>query len=172
MKTTNSGGSALNYTLSLFVALSFYSSLVSAGGKGEALFKLCSTCHGNQGEGRQDLDAPAIAGLPSWYTKKQLEKFSNGKRGKHAKDIAGMRMRPMARTLASEKEMQAVADYVAGLKRVKTKNTITGDKAKGQARFAACITCHGADGMGNQAFNAPPLKGINDWYMLTQLKKF
>jgi len=32
--------------------------------------------------------------------------------------------------------------------------------------------CHGADGKGQQPLNAPPLVHSNDWYLLTQLKKF
>jgi cytochrome c oxidase subunit 2 len=32
--------------------------------------------------------------------------------------------------------------------------------------------CHGAGGQGAQATNAPRLKGMSDWYMVTQLKNF
>lgn len=31
------------------------------------LFAACGFCHGDQGQGRQRLDAPAIAGLQAWY---------------------------------------------------------------------------------------------------------
>ena len=35
-----------------------------------------------------------------------------------------------------------------------------------------CIACHGADGNGNQALNAPSLIGLQDWYILRQLNNF
>jgi cytochrome c oxidase subunit 2 len=35
-----------------------------------------------------------------------------------------------------------------------------------------CAACHGADGLGLQATNAPRLKGMSDWYLVTQLKNF
>ena len=34
----------------------------------------------------------------------------------------------------------------------------------------ACAACHGPDGQGNQALNAPPLTIPNDWYLLKQLQ--
>jgi len=37
---------------------------------------------------------------------------------------------------------------------------------------AACSRCHGPDGRGIQAMNAPRLKGMSDWYLVTQLKNF
>ena len=35
-----------------------------------------------------------------------------------------------------------------------------------------CAACHGADGRGIAATNAPRLKGMSDWYLVTQLKNF
>src|SRR5206468_1794430 len=34
---------------------------------------LCTSCHGSQLQGNQDIGAPSIAGLPEWYLLKQLE---------------------------------------------------------------------------------------------------
>ncbi len=142
-------------------------------GRGERAYKLCTYCHGDQGQGRQDLAAPAIAGLPEWYLKAQLTKFNEGVRGLHPQDLGGLRMRPMARTLfANQNDIEAVSKYVAGLPRPHVQATVKGRPIKGQATFQVCVSCHGDKGQGNQALNAPPLAGASDWYLLTQLKNF
>ena len=44
---------------------------------------------------------------------------------------------------------------------------------RSQNRYATtCGICHGANGQGIQAMNAPRLAGMSDWYLLTQLKNF
>ena len=47
-----------------------------------------------------------------------------------------------------------------------------GDPAKGQALYATCASCHGANGEGNQALNAPAIAGQQDWYLTRQLKNY
>jgi cytochrome c oxidase subunit 2 len=44
-----------------------------------------------------------------------------------------------------------------------------GDAAAGQALYAVCAGCHGAQGEGNVALNAPKLAGQGDWYLKRQL---
>ena len=39
-----------------------------------------------------------------------------------------------------------------------------GDPAKGKALYATCASCHGANGEGNQALNAPAIAGQKEWY--------
>ncbi|RME15693.1 MAG: hypothetical protein D6797_06070 [Bdellovibrio sp.] len=139
--------------------------------QGQQVFKLCAACHGPHGEGKPDIEVPQIAGLPSWYVKKQLVKFKKGVRGKHPQDIAGMRMAPMARTL-KDKDIEVVAEYVASLKPSSHKEEVSGDKANGQAKFATCMACHGPKAQGNQAIGAPPLVHLDAWYIKKQIKNF
>ena len=47
-----------------------------------------------------------------------------------------------------------------------------GDAAKGKGAYAVCLACHGADGMGNKALNAPQIAGQSTWYLERQLKNF
>ena len=47
-----------------------------------------------------------------------------------------------------------------------------GNADDGASCYATCAACHGADGQGVAATNAPRLKGMSDWYMATQLKNF
>jgi cytochrome c oxidase subunit II len=44
--------------------------------------------------------------------------------------------------------------------------------AAGQAQYAVCAACHGAQGEGNQALNGPKLAGQQAWYIERQLKYF
>ena len=159
------------YVTSALIA--FSSGLGSAETRTERyFFTLCAMCHGQQGGGNQALGAPAIAGLPAWYVEAQLTKFRTDVRGKHPGDIAGMRMRPMARTIESDKDVKNIAAYVAALPIQKVARTITGDVNRGQQRFTVCTACHGPDAAGQRPLNAPPLKTTNDWYQLRQLKNF
>ena len=140
--------------------------------RAQAIYDLCANCHGDNGQGKVELEAPAIAGLPAWYVSSQLYKFKNGTRGKHHLDNAGLRMRPMARTLTSDKEIDGVASFVEAMSIVPQENTITGDVAQGESKFLVCTSCHGTRGEGNPALKAPPINSSNDWYILTQLQNF
>ncbi len=139
---------------------------------GEELYRSCEPCHGGAGEGNPSIAAPAIAGHPAWYVEAQLVKFRSGIRGAHPDDYEGLRMRPMSRQLYTQAEIKAVAEHVSKLPVQKAAPTITGDAAAGAVSWGTCQACHGVDGKGNPAVNAPPLAGQNDWYLLTQLKKF
>lgn len=141
--------------------------------RGEQLYQLCNQCHGDQGQGDRLALAPSIGGLPEWYLLNQLKGFRAGYRGQHFDDIPGMRMRPMARTLQSEADVEAVAAYVASLPVSKPAPQLEGgDPAKGQALYAPCIACHNVDGSGMQALGSPPINHQSDWYLLTQLQHF
>ncbi len=141
--------------------------------RGEALFDLCSQCHGGEALGNRLYLAPAIAGLEQWYTESQLKKFRNGTRGTHFDDLTGMRMRPMAKWLKTDDDLVAVAAYVASLPDVAPEPLLQGgDPARGAPIYAVCAACHGQKGEGNQAVSAPGLRFTSDWYQLTQLKNY
>lgn len=42
----------------------------------------------------------------------------------------------------------------------------------GKAAYMLCSSCHGAEGEGNQAMNAPAVAGLSDWYLKRQIHKF
>lgn len=141
--------------------------------RGEELFSLCAHCHGAQGEGKAMALAPSIAGLEQWYVVKQLNYFKDGVRAMHFDDLAGMRMRPMARWLKTPEDVTAVAVYVASLPPVPMQVTLTGgDPTRGAALYATCAGCHGAKGEGVEAIGAPSLAHTSDWYQLTQMKNY
>jgi len=141
--------------------------------RGAQLFDTCVPCHGPDGGGNQLLKVPSIAGLSSWYLAEQLNKFKNGQRGFHPDDTEGLKMRPMARTLYQEGDVESVVEYLASLPAVDQPMTIQGgDAAAGQAKYAVCVACHGADGAGNEGLHAPKLTDKADWYLLIQLEKY
>lgn len=47
-----------------------------------------------------------------------------------------------------------------------------GNAVAGKAGYAVCAACHGAQGEGNQAMNAPRLSGQSAWYLERQLRQF
>jgi cytochrome c553 len=146
-------------------------------GPAAEIYGNCISCHMENGGGKQIILAPAIAGLPQWYVEDSVRKFRSGVRGSHFYDVAGMRMRPMARTL-KEAQITPVAEYVANLPPVPQPKTMEGgDATKGKALFATCTACHGADGSGTTLgkpgpTSGPPIARMADWYIYEQLSKF
>ncbi|MCG8557500.1 MAG: cytochrome c [Proteobacteria bacterium] len=139
----------------------------------EQWFELCTQCHGADGLGRREFQAPAIAGLPDWYVEGQLTKFKSGARGTHPDDVSGMRMRPMAIEIDTEADIKAIAALVAKMPAAKPAPLLTGgDKQAGQALYTPCTACHGPKGAGNPLLKSPPINRASDWYLLAQLKKF
>jgi cytochrome c oxidase subunit 2 len=139
---------------------------------GQTLYATCAACHGAQGEGNPALNAPRLAGQGAWYLRRQLVQFKQGARGAHEQDIYGKVMAPMAATLADSTAIANVAAYIMTLPDKPAPSMVTGNVRKGESRYVTCAACHGADGLGIEATNAPRLKGMSDWYMVTQLKNF
>ena len=139
---------------------------------GKQLYAACGACHGPQAEGNPGLNAPKLSGQRDWYLKRQLANFKRGARGTHEKDTYGKTMAPMAATLADDAAIDNVIAYIQTLPDRPASASVTGDEATGKRRFVNCGACHGANGQGVQAMNAPGLAGMSDWYLVTQLKNF
>jgi cytochrome c oxidase subunit II len=139
---------------------------------GAPLFAVCSACHGQQAEGNPAMHAPKLSGQPDWYLVRQLKSFKAGQRGTNQKDVFGQTMAPMAATLADEAAIRNVVAYIETLPDQPAPRTVNADLEKGRVLYSNCAICHGADGHGNHATNAPRLAGMSDWYVLTQLENF
>ncbi len=139
---------------------------------GRALYAICSACHGVQGEGNAALNSPKIAGQSAWYMKRQIQYYRSGVRGSHPDDIYGRQMAPMALTLTNEAAIDNVIAYVQTLPDNAPEATVEGDVEHGKRIFRVCANCHGHEGQGIQALNAPRQAGMSDWYLVTQLKNF
>ena len=141
--------------------------------RGAELYQLCSQCHGPTAGGQQLALAPAIAGLPQWYTVPQIQHFRSGARGMNPDDVGGLRMHPMSLALKDDADVGHVAAYVASLPEVRPAPVVAGgDPQRGAQHYALCAACHGAQGQGNEQMKAPRLVGTNDWYLVSSLQKY
>ena len=139
---------------------------------GAAQYAVCAACHGQQGEGLQALNAPKIAGQEPWYLKRQLQNYKAGLRGTHDDDIFGKQMAPMAATLVNDAAIDNVIAHIQTFPDNAPPATVDGDVVNGQRLYNTCAYCHGKDGDGIQAINAPRMAGMTDWYLVNQLKNF
>jgi len=158
--------------VAVVLGLGLAASIQAAGdpAKGQTLYATCTSCHGANGEGNQALNAPAIAGQQEWYLTRQLKNYQDGIRGTHSKDVYGMQMRPMSMVVWGEKKTADVVAYITSLPDpANAVVTLGGDPTVGQANYMVCASCHGVNGEGNQALNAPRIAGQFDWYTHRQL---
>ncbi|GJM43419.1 MAG: hypothetical protein DHS20C21_02610 [Gemmatimonadota bacterium] len=133
----------------------------------------CVVCHGENAEGKRELNSPALHQQEDWYLVAQLEKFRSGLRGADPNDITGAQMRPMAMALPDEQALHDVAEYIGTLSAPMPPLTLQADVAAGKAHYnAVCVACHGVDGAGMAALQSPSLIGQSDWYVAAQLTKF
>ncbi|HEX5789187.1 MAG TPA: c-type cytochrome [Woeseiaceae bacterium] len=139
---------------------------------GAAQYAVCAACHGQQGEGLEAMNAPKLAGQDAWYLREEIRAFQQGLRGTHADDTYGQQMLAMARTLPDETAIANVVAHIGTLPDEPSPQTITGDAARGERIAQVCGYCHGRDGMGVQATNAPRYAGMDDWYLARQLANF
>ena len=139
---------------------------------GATQYAICGACHGQQGEGSVAMNAPKLAGQSGWYLERQIKAYQNGLRGVHEDDIYGKQMAPMAATLFDDASIANVIAYIQSFPDTPAPHTIDGDADHGQRLYRVCSYCHGKDGMGKQALNAPRTAGMTDWYMARQLQNF
>ncbi|MGH8135827.1 MAG: c-type cytochrome [Steroidobacteraceae bacterium] len=139
---------------------------------GAANYAVCMACHGPAGEGNQALNAPRLAGQPAWYLRRQLHNFRGGLRGAHEQDSFGAQMRAFAAMLPDETAIRNVAAHVESLPGAAQAPTVTGDVRRGRKLYATCTACHGSNGQGIWALNAPRLAEMSDWYLERQLRNF
>lgn len=140
---------------------------------GAAQYGICATCHGQQGEGIVAMNAPKIAGQSAWYLKRQIMNYKRGLRGTDPGDTFGQQMTGMVATLADEQAVDNVVAHIMTFPDAPAAATIDGgDVAAGAGEYRICAYCHGKDGMGVQALNAPRVAGMSDWYLERQLRNF
>ena len=77
-----------------------------------SLYQACAICHGADGEGRDEMNAPALARLDDWYISAQLRKFRDGIRGAAAGDMLGAQMRASVSNLDNRSMDKLAASIV------------------------------------------------------------
>lgn len=135
--------------------------------------QVCAACHGENGEGKEELFSPSIAGLPAWYIVEQVGKFRNGTRGFHAEDVPGQTMRGMALTLTDE-QIHDAAETVSAFPKILTEKPEEGvDLLPGRRIYAReCMACHRFNGTGEATFHSAQLIALNRSYIRRQLFHF
>ena len=139
---------------------------------GQASYAVCSTCHGPQGEGNPQLNAPSLGGQAGWYLARQLHDFKLGIRGANETDTYGKQMVAFATMLADDTAIKNVVAYISSLPVPHPQATLPGNPAKGKEHYETCAYCHGGGGQGVWSTNAPRLSHMSDWYMKRQLQNF
>lgn len=123
---------------------------------GRKVAGMCQTCHGLDGYAKIPI-APHIGGEPAGYLEAQLTAFRDGTREHEMMSI-----------VAKGLNDSQIADVSAWYADQIATATLTADKA---AAPAACVACHGADGIA-LVEDAPNLAGETNIYIDTQLKAF
>jgi cytochrome c oxidase subunit 2 len=153
-----------------FAATQALAQVDAAAGAGQ--YAVCTACHGPSGEGNPALNAPRLAGQDAWYVRRQLHAFRNGTRGVHERDTFGAQMRAFAAMLPDEAAIRNLAAYVESLPGDSSAATVTGNVDRGRRLYMTCASCHGREGEGIWALNAPRLADMSDWYLVRQLQNF
>ena len=84
--------------------------------RGQALFRNCAYCHGEGGEGKFALNAPALTTLPPWYLRRQISNYQQSIRGAQQGDLYGTQMILMSRLLQNDQAVDDVVAYIGSLK--------------------------------------------------------
>ena len=162
---------------------------------GKGAVPACSSCHGADGNGDDNMGTPRIAGQFAIFLEKQLEDYATDKR----KDTTMFVMNDNAKGLSSQ-DRKDVATYLesispwaskgkmafggSDLKELAANGTAVGSTSKGKSivewgegspgdarTLTACRSCHGYNGRG-----APPIYprigGQRYVYLVNQLKKW
>lgn len=72
----------------------------------------CGACHGGKAEGNPALKAPRLAGLDAAYLKRQFVQFRDGVRGVDPKDTPGRQMAMMAKTVATDRDLDDIIAFI------------------------------------------------------------
>lgn len=101
----------MKYLLVLIALVSFSNSSFAAGdaSRGQGLYKACIQCHGENGRGNPDEEAPRIAGQYDWYIVSSIKQFKAGVERKNPK------MLPYITNL-SDQDIEDLAAYISQMK--------------------------------------------------------
>lgn len=137
-----------------------------------AAYGPCAACHGESGEGKAELDAPALAGQDPAYITRQLAHFRSGVRGGDPADRLGSQMAAMVATLP-ESETAAVAEWLAAQPTPAVTPAAGADLKNGNNQYQGkCGACHGGKAEGNPGLNAPALAWLDAEYLKRQYSNF
>lgn len=134
--------------------------LASNAGLESNLARMCSGCHGSSET------APALAGQLQDYLRKQLHDYREGRRRHRDMDaIAADMSNEQIAALAREYSMQPALEG----RRQNRLGEAALRRGFPERGVAACASCHGAEGQGNERLEAPRLAGQRASYTKRQI---
>lgn len=80
--------------------------------RGEELYAVCAACHGPDGQGIVELNAPSLVEQADWYIIRQLEHYRDGLRGSDPNDTLGTQMVPIVNSLPGDDAFVDIAAYI------------------------------------------------------------
>jgi cytochrome c553 len=122
---------------------------------GKSAAAACASCHGESG-------VTGVPGMPS-LAGLDPKSFTNAMAAYKSGDRKNDMMQPLAAS-ASEAAVSAMALYYALLKPEKAKTPAEGDAANGKKAAAACVGCHGENGVSSIP-GTPSLAGQDAQYL-------
>jgi len=125
---------------------------------GRKIANMCRTCHGIDGYAQIPI-APHIGGEPKDYLEAQLMAFKTGAREHEMMSV-------VTASLTAQQISDVAAWYASHTAVARLPEGVSEDDAP-----AACVSCHGADGL-SVLLDAPNLAGEVNIYIDTQLKAF
>ncbi len=139
---------------------------------GAASARACFECHGVTGEGDRVSVFPRLAGQGVAYLRKQLEDYADGKRPNDIMSPIARRLNPEQKQAVAEYFSQQVAPYgplVTPNLQIMQQGGALAAVGASQRNIPACVTCHGADGLGSPPL-MPRLAGQHASYIQLQLE--
>jgi cytochrome c553 len=126
--------------------------------EGRKIATMCRTCHGIDGYAQIPI-APHIGGEPKEYLEAQLMAYKTGAREHEMMSV-------VTSSLSAQQISDVAAWYAAHTAIATLPEGVSEDDAP-----AACVSCHGADGI-SVLLDAPNLAGEVNIYIDTQLKAY
>ena len=71
----------------------------------------CASCHGDEAQGKAEVNSPSLTQLEGWYFLEQLKKFRAGTRGHHPADVDGKVMGAALADLTNA-QLRDVTSYI------------------------------------------------------------
>jgi len=135
-------------------------------------FATCSTCHGPDGDGNRELQAPRLVGQDATYLNFQVTAFRQGWRGSVPEDVAGQQMRAIVATYPPEVFERAI-EWIAAQSTDRRPLRLIGDRARGEILYRqSCAVCHGERGEGYDTYHMARLSHQHGWYLAAQLRAY
>jgi cytochrome c oxidase subunit 2 len=77
-----------------------------------------------------------------------------------------------ANALPGDRGLRDVGAHVSRMPDFRAPATIEGNVERGKKLYEACAACHGAQADGDERAEGPPLRQLDDRYMVRQLENF